>query len=235
MKEEKSRIPELDALRGICILGMLIVHFCFDLYYFGGVIPAYPRWFQMLGRDGHLLFILISGICVTLGSRSFQRGAAVFGCGLLVSYVTLFLDLILGMENLRIWFGILHLLGLCMMLWPLFRRLPPWALGVLGGGMIVLGWYFASLSVSLGFLFPLGLCSDAVFAGSDFFPLFPGLGWFLVGALLGKTLYKKRRSLLPGLPWESPLLRFFSACGRHSLPIYLFHQPLLALVTLILF
>ena len=235
MKQEKQRIEELDALRGICILGMLAVHFCFDLYYFGGIIPAFPRWFEVMGQDGHLLFILISGVCVTLGSHSFRRGILVFGGGLLVSYVTLFLDLVLGMENLRIWFGILHLLGISMMLWPLFRRLPAWALGALGAGMILLGWYFAGLTVDMGFLFPLGLCSDSVFAGSDFFPLFPGLGWFLTGAFLGKTIYKHQKSLLPRVPWENPVLRFFCACGRHSLEIYLLHQPILALAVLLIF
>ena len=232
---EKQRICELDALRGICILGMLCVHFCFDLYYFAGIIPAFPRWFEVLGQDGHLLFILISGICVTLGSHSLRRGLAVFAGGLLVSYVTLFLDVVLGMENLRIWFGILHLLGVCMMLWPLFRKLPAWALGILGAAAIALGLWFDTLTVPVGFLFPLGLCSDSVFAGSDYFPLFPGLGWFLMGAFLGRTLYKNQKSRLPKVPWKNPILRFFCACGRHSLPIYLLHQPILALLVMLFF
>ena len=124
MTEQKQRIWELDALRGICILGMIVVHFFFDLSYFGCISLNLPSWFVFIRQYGHILFVLISGICVTLASRSFQRGVVVFGAGLLITYVTMFMDQILGFSNMRIWFGILHMLGLCMMLYPLFKRLP---------------------------------------------------------------------------------------------------------------
>ena len=129
------------------------------------------------------------------------------------------------MSRLRIWFGILHLLGCCMLLYPLFRRLPHWALALIGLSFVILGFWMREITVSVDFLFPIGLRSGRVFTGSDFFPLFPGLGWFLLGAAIGKSAYRKKQSLLPD--W-SRKFRFFSFCGRHSLEIYMLHQPILA-------
>ncbi|MGN1306675.1 MAG: heparan-alpha-glucosaminide N-acetyltransferase [Faecousia sp.] len=235
MTEQKQRIWELDALRGICILGMIVVHSFFDLSYFGGISLTLPGWFVFIRQYGHVLFVLISGICVTLASRSFQRGVVVFGAGLLITYVTMFMDQILGFSNMRIWFGILHMLGLCMMLYPLFKRLPSWALAVFGVTFVALGFWFETFTVSVDFLFPLGLRSGGIFTGSDYFPIFPGFGWFLVGAFLGKTVYRKKQSLLPRVNAENAVLRFFRFCGKHSLVIYLAHQPILSILTLLIF
>ena len=230
---KKERIWELDALRGLCILGMIVIHFTFDLSYLSGKDISMPAWFEFLRTYGHVLFVLISGICVTLASRSFKRGIAVFAAGLLVSYVTLFLDLIVHMPHLRIWFGILHMLGVCMMLYPIFKKLPYWALALLGAAFVALGFWFQTINLSFGYLFPLGLRSGKVFVGSDYFPIFPGLGWFLIGAALGKTVYRKKTSLLPNVNSEIRILRMLRFVGRHSLEFYLLHQPILFLITIL--
>ncbi len=227
MAEKKSRIWELDVLRGICIIGMVIVHLFFDLRVFAGFDLNLPMWFVFIRSYGHVLFVLISGICVTLASRSFKRGLVVFGAGLLISYVTLFMDVFLKADGFRIWFGILHMLGVCMMLYPLFKKLPWWLLAVLGLGFVLLGFWLEGITVSADYLFLLGLCSGKVYVGSDFFPIFPGLGWFLLGAALGKTLYRKKESLLPKVPSDFWLLKALGFVGRNSLLIYLFHQPVL--------
>lgn len=235
VQSRPQRIGELDILRGICILGMILVHFVFDLAYFSGIVLPLPGWFQFAGEYGHIIFILLSGICVTLGHHSFQRGAVVFAAGLLVSYVTLYADILLGTEELRIWFGILHLLGVSMMLYPLLQRLPNWFLLLTGAGILILGAWFSGMTVSTDLFLPLGLSSGNRYAGSDYFPLFPGLGWFLVGICLGRILYKEKRSLFPGIRWSSPLSHSLSFCGRHSLEIYLLHQPVLTLLTVLVF
>lgn len=235
MTEQKQRIWELDALRGICILGMIVVHFFFDLSYFGGISMTLPSWFLFVRQYGHVLFVLISGVCVTLASRSFQRGVVVFGAGLLITYVTMFMDQILGFADMRIWFGILHMLGVCMMLYPLFKRLPAWALALSGAAFIALGFWFEAVTVSVDFLFPLGLRSGRVFTGSDYFPIFPGFGWFLVGAFLGKTVYRRKQTLFPRVNAENGALRFFRFCGKHSLVIYLAHQPILTILVSLIF
>jgi len=96
-------------------------------------------------------------------------------------------------------------------------------LGVAGVG---LGHWFYGLTVTQSWLFPIGLL-DPYFTSSDYFPLFPHLGWFLLGASLGKLLYKEKRTLLPWKGADSLPIRFFRFCGRHSLWIYLIHQPVL--------
>lgn len=230
----KDRIWELDALRGLCILGMIAVHLVFDFVFFTDAEPNLPTWFSYIQQYGGLLFILISGICATLGTRTLRRGVIVFGAGLAVSYVTLFADFVVGVGGIRIWFGILHLLGLCMVLYPLFRRLPWWALAVLGAAFVALGIWMETVRVSVNFLFPLGLCGERFFTGSDFFPVFPGLGCFLLGAALGKTLYRSGKTRLPKVPSDYAPLRFLRFCGRNSLWFYLLHQPVLLGLTLLI-
>ena len=242
MTPQKNRIWELDALRGICILGMMVVHFVFDLNEFAGLGLTMPGWFDFCQRYGHILFILISGICATLASRSFRRGVIVFCAGLLVTGVTLFMVCVLKFNrSLSIYFGILHLLGLCMILFPLFKKLPVWALAVLGASFVALGVWLAALEpVAVSFPSAQGLLLGAIgirpagFYSGDYFPIFPNLGWFLLGAVLGRTVYRRRESLLSKVNADFFLLRFFRFCGRHSLWIYLLHQPVLAGLTMLL-
>lgn len=223
------RIWELDALRGLCILGMVVVHFVYDLRdMFGLADFAYPGIFLFIMNWGSVLFLLISGICVTLGSHPVRRGLIVFACGLICSAVTAgmyFLNM--ADKSIIIYFGVLHCLGVCMLLWPLFKRLPVWALGLLGLGLTVLGlWISGNVVVDFPWLIPLGLVPGD-FASSDYFPLLPNLGFFLAGAFLGKTLYRKKETLLPRVNPANPVLVFFTLLGKWSLPVYLLHQPVI--------
>ena len=232
---KKQRIWELDALRGLCILGMIVVHFVYDIRTFTAVELYIPAWFFAVQKYGHLFFVLISGICVTLGSKTLKRGIIVVLAGLIITAVTVVMDYVLNLGNVRIWFGILHLLGVCMLLYPLFRKLPAWALALTGAAIVALGWWFTTFYIGIDFLLPLGLRSGKVFAGADYFPLFPGLGTFLIGAALGKTVYKTKSSLLPGFPADFCIIRFLRFVGRHSLEIYMLHQPILYALTVLIF
>ena len=232
----KKRIWELDAFRGICILGMVAVHFVYDLVDLYRIWEwEYPAWFSILKQWGGVLFLLLSGICVTLGSRSVRRGLIVFGCGLVVSAVTAGMYLLkLQGIGILIYFGVLHCLGACMILWPLFKRLPWQALAGIGALLAAAGLYLGTLpGVSFPWLMPLGLPWED-FCSSDYFPLLPNLGYFLIGAALGRTVYRAQESLLPRVNSQLPVLRFCRFCGRHSLWIYLLHQPVLYLICLLL-
>lgn len=225
----KQRIWELDAFRGLCILGVMIVHFVYDLVDLYGLVHwEYPTWFSFVKNWGGVLFLLLSGICVTLGSRSARRGLIVFAAGMVISAVTY------GMyrfgfahKSITIYFGVLHCLGICMLLWVCFKKLPWWALAVIGCAIIGTGLHFRELTVDTPWLFPLGLATSD-FASSDYFPLLPYLGFFLLGAALGRTVYAKKQTLLPKANSQNLILRFLQWCGRQSLLIYLLHQPVLA-------
>ena len=225
----KKRIWELDVLRGVCILGMVVVHLIYDLQtFFSLPFLADSQLFDLIKQWGGVLFLLISGICVTLGSHPVRRGLFVFACGLICSAVTAgmyFLNM--ADKSIIIYFGVLHCLGVCMLLWPLFKRLPVWALGLVGLGLTVLGlWLSGNVFVDFPWLIPLGLVPGD-FASSDYFPLLSNLGFFLVGAFLGKTLYRKKETLLPRVNPANPVLAFFTRLGKWSLPVYLLHQPII--------
>ena len=226
----KKRIWELDVLRGLCILGMVVVHFMYDLVELYGLIEwEYPPLFSFVMNWGGVLFLLISGICVTLGSRCIRRGLLVLACGVVVSAVTY------GMyyfgfsgKSIIIYFGVLHCLGTCMLLWPLFRKLPHWALAAIGLVLVIAGLYLKTLpGISHPWLMIFGL-PWAGFASSDYFPLLPYLGFFLIGSALGKSVYRKKESLLPQVNPKNFLIRFFSLFGKYSLWIYMLHQPVLS-------
>ena len=226
-----KRIWELDAFRGICILGMVIVHFIYDLTDLYGIIRwDAPTLFSFVQNWGGLLFLLLSGICATLGSRSVRRGIIVFACGMICTAVTVGMYLLnMADKYIIIYFGVLHCLGLCMILWAAFKKLPTWCMGLLGVAMVILGFWFQTFRVEATWLFPLGLLNRG-FASSDYFPLFPNLGYFLLGSVLGRILYKNKQTLLPQVNTQTPILRFLGFCGRQSLLIYLLHQPILSLI-----
>ena len=229
----KQRIWELDALRGICILGMVLFHLLYDLTGMYHILPfSIPSGLLLLANYGTKVFLLLSGLCVTLGSHPVRRGLIVFAAGMACTFVTWLMCAFgfLG-STMVIRFGVLHCLGICMLLWPLLKKLPlPW-LTVLGLLVIGIGiwWDSGNVRVDVQWFFPLGLRAHG-FSSGDYFPLFPCLGWFLLGAVLGKTLYHKKQSLLP----QPGFTAFFCLCGQHSLPIYLIHQPLFAAILFLL-
>ncbi len=223
----KKRIWELDALRGLCILGVVAVHFVYDLNDLYRVVSwDLPDWYLFIKQWGGIIFLVLSGVCVTLGKRSMRRGALVFCGGLLVSAVTLGMYLF-GMadRSIIIYFGVLHCLGVCMMIWPLFRDYHWLTLLALGMLYIVLGFLLRTVPYP-GHRWLLAFGVGGM--GSDYFPLLPNLGYFLVGAAIGRTLYKNGQSLMPKVNEKFFIIRFFCFCGRQSLWIYLLHQPILS-------
>ena len=226
MANFKSRIWELDALRGVCILCVIVVHFLFDLSFFGGLDLTLPAWYVFIQEYGGAIFVVLSGVCVTLGSKSVRRGLIVYACGMLITAVTYGMYR-LGMSgaDVVVKFGVLHLLGVCMLVYPAFKKLPPAMLTVLGLVIAITGYAIRGIIVPQRWLFPLGLTYEG-FTSSDYFPLFPQLGYFLIGAAIGKTAYREKRTLLPGSFQKTGIARFFCWCGRQSLFIYLLHQPI---------
>lgn len=222
----KKRIWELDALRGFCILGVIVVHFLYDISSLYDLVDLHSPVFNFIALWGGTVFLILSGLCVTLGSHPVRRGLIVFGCGMLITLVTCAMYW-LGMQDrgIIIYFGVLHCLGICMLLWPLLRRLPLWAMAVLGIALVLAG-HLPNLRADHPWLIPFGVTCPG-FSSADYFPLLPHLGYFLLGAVLGKTLYRKKQTLFPKVNDQLLPIRFLSRCGKLSLLIYLVHQPLL--------
>lgn len=231
----KKRIWELDAFRGLCIIGVVFIHLVFDLVYLYEIvkIEAIPGWFQFLMAWGGVLFLVLSGICATLGSRSVRRGAIVFAGGMLCTAVTYGMYRMGFDASIIIYFGVLQCLGICMLVWPMYKDMSWWALLLHGIILAALGLYIdhliaeRALYTTSKWLMPLGIYWRG-FSSSDYFPLLPHMGFFLIGAALGKTLYRKKQTLFPKVNDRNIILRALQFCGRQSLWIYLLHQPVLA-------
>ena len=84
----KARIWELDALRGVMILCVVFIHLCFDLDYFLDIDLIKNPVLQFAMDHCGMSFVVLSGLCATIGRRSFRRGVQVFGCGMLITAVT---------------------------------------------------------------------------------------------------------------------------------------------------
>lgn len=231
----KKRIWELDLLRGAALIGMIGIHFLYDLVDLFGILPWHlPNWYLIFKNNYGALFLVISGISVTLGSRCVRRGLQVFCCGFLCTAVTAGMYL-LGMtdESIIIYFGVLHCLGVCMMLWALLQKLPGWGLTALGLILAAAGLYLRTRSYDVPWLLiPTGF-APWWFASSDYFPLMPNLGYFLLGAAAGRVLYRDKTTRFPGVNTGAKPIAALCWMGRNSLLIYLLHQPILAGIALI--
>ncbi|MCI8478032.1 MAG: DUF1624 domain-containing protein [Oscillospiraceae bacterium] len=229
-----NRLGLLDTLRGFLLLEMFLYHAAWDLVYLFGV-----DWPWFAGTLAYVWqqsicwgFVLLSGFCYSLGRQPWRRGMAVFGAGVLVTVVTL-----LVMPKQRVLFGVLTLLGSCMLLLAPLReklnRFPAWA-GLLGallcfgltrnlerGYLGFEGWNLLPLPGELYrnlFTAYLGFPPPAFFS-TDYFSLFPWGFLFLAGYFLGRLCLARPHGML--FRQISPLSRV----GRYSLPLYLIHQP----------
>ncbi len=228
---KSKRIWELDALRGTLILFVIIAHALYDAVWLYGILDwEFPPVYLAITAFGGALFPLMSGISVTLGSHSVRRGLTVLTGGMLITAVTLGMYLLnFADSSIIIYFGVLHCLGVCMLLWPLFRKLPAKWLCILGTVLTAAGLLLWGRRVNTWLLIPLGLPPYG-FASSDYFPLLPHLGIFLLGAFAGKTLYAEKKTRFPQVNDRIPPLRFLCFCGRNSLLVYLIHQPVLSVL-----
>jgi len=223
-----KRYSEVDILRGIAVVMMVIFHFVFDLNYFNVYkFNIYNGFWLYFARLIAIIFIFLVGVSLTLVYYRknygfldyFKKGSVVFGFGLLITLATW-----LFAREGTIIFGILHFIGVSIILGSLFLRFKNLNL-VLGGILIGLGFYIKNFIVSYPWLMWLGLKFNN-FNTLDYFPLLPWFGVILLGIYFGKLLYPKGKRRF-NINLENKYLSFL---GRHSLIIYLLHQPILILV-----
>lgn len=69
----------------------------------------------------------------------------------------------------------------------------------------------------------------------DYLPLFPWVGFVLIGMYLGISLFKNRTcDVVSEETFSNKYATFVKSCGKHSLLIYLVHQPVLYFITLLM-
>ena len=223
-----SRFWEVDALRGVAILMMVVYHFTYDLYAFGGYdVDAVSGFWARFADATASLFLLLVGVSLAItaarGDEGFRpyllRGLRVFGYGMLLTVVFL----VFGMGIVA--FGILHLIGVSIILAYPFLKLRFTNL-FLGVAVFAVGLYIQSGDPMGGpWLLPFGVVPEG-WMMPDYRPLLPWFGVVLIGLFLGNVVYGKGRPA--GFPvWSPVVARPLLPLGRNSLLIYLVHQPLL--------
>jgi uncharacterized membrane protein len=151
-----------------------------------------------------------------------RRGLRLLAVSLAVTAATYIFD-----PSSVIFFGVLQCLAFSMLIYgAALEKTGPVSCAAWGAFVIGLGAALPALKQALAvrfdWLLPFGIHSPS-YSAFDYFPLIPWFGIFLVGAALGKSLYASKRSLLP---WRLPRT-FVNAAGRHSLIIYIVHQPVI--------
>lgn len=223
----KKRVWELDFARGVAIVCMIVIHVAVDLMSAGKMKTTESPLFWFIKLYGGIFFVVLSGVCANFSKNNIKRGAVVFACGVLLTIATeLVYKLGICGEDILIQFGVLHLIGFSMMIYPLFRKLPGPASLVLALLIIAAGYYLRFYAWTINpYLLPFGV-QFINFQTRDWYPILPNTGWFMLGSLLGQLIYKTKESLFPDGPSENPAIKFFCLIGRNSLWIYMISQPL---------
>lgn len=224
-----DRIWEIDFLRGLAIILMVGYHLLFDLGDFAG-LKKFLGFSTDLELTGWViaqnffagLFVLISGISSTFSRNNLRRFLKFLTVALLITVATYIFD-----KSSVILFGIIHCLAASVLIYTLiFQKSKPATRVAWGSLILLLGFFMPIIKKALilhtNWLLPLGL-HKPTFASLDYFPLVPWFGIFLIGTALGQWLYAEKKSLI-----RRPLPEtFINWCGRHSLWIYLLHQPVI--------
>ena len=231
MSEQATATPPryalLDELRGVAIVLMVVYHAFYSLAFVFGSDRGFRLFLFMDPVQPFIAgtFILLCGLCCRFSRSNLKRGLKLAGAAAIVTLATLAMTLF-GIDEV-IWFGVLHFLACAVLLSvPLQKpldKVPP-VVRIAIFAALFFSWRFVPTLPRTGFfpLYALGFPS-ATLRSADYFPILPWLFLFLAGNAVGvygeqgrfPAWMKKTR--VPALAW----------LGRHSLLIYLLHQPVL--------
>ena len=235
-----DRLWQVDALRGIAIVMMVVYHLMWDLRGLAGYdIDVYTGFWHIWQQITANLFIGIVGVSLTLSyGRARQkggkqaarwgkyalRGAVIFTWGVVIGIVTYVFD-----PSHYVRFGILHLIGVSIIIAYPFLRFR-WLNLILGILLLLLGQILPLFGIDNPWLGWLGLTAFPRPA-FDYFPLIPWFGVVLIGIFAGNTFFAARDEMASG---RGQVARgggqgmvWLRLMGQNSLLIYLIHQPIL--------
>jgi uncharacterized membrane protein len=222
-----SRLELPDALRGLAVFLMLVFHSAYDLNHFNllQLDLLHSGFWSAFQKVIVTLFVGIAGISLALASRNglhWQRfwrskGLLLASAGLVsVGSYAVF-------PTSWIFFGVLHFMAVASLLAVPFLRLG-WLNLLLGMLAMALPWWVVDPFFNAAWLQWLGL-GTVVSSTKDYTPLLPWFGVLLLGIYAGRNLEHCQICCQPLPRWW--WVRALSGTGRHSLTVYLLHQPVL--------
>lgn len=242
LEQSKGRVDFFDTVRGISVVSMILFHFTYDLFFISHIKLTWftPLVMQIWVPSISYPFIFIAGCMCAFSKNSFKR-AGVYGLvALAIFAATTFASI-----DTPINFGIFFCMASCTFVEALISRYFIKPKGFVAAvillfvfiicipitsGDIGIGSLIFSLPKELyetPYLAWAGFPSPS-FSSGDYYPLLPYLFLFLSGASLNRQLKEK------GYPdcikkFSLPLV---TEMGKHSLLIYILHQPILLLIAL---
>lgn len=226
----QNRLPLIDLARSAALAGMVVFHLIYDLLLFGLIDPAVAgaTWFWALARIVAGSFLTLAGLSLWLAHGQstdwpgfWRRWIRLVAAAALVTLATR-----AALPDNYVFFGILHAIALFSLIGIALIRLPSWALLALAVTLIWGAYNLISPAMDAPLLRFIGLSTQGARA-VDFEPVFPWLAPFLAGMAIGRI------GQAPGLwnhlrGWPNGrMIKTLAWPGRHSLIIYLIHQPLL--------
>lgn len=224
-----QRLPVIDALRGIALVAMIIFHASWNLDAFRftqmGVVSA-PAWLGFAKTIAGS-FLVLTGLSLALADDAghstmarLKRIGRIALAAALVSVATYYV-----FPDAFVYFGILHHIALAgLIAWPLLR--VHWVLIVgLAAAIVFINHTVAMDAADTRWLAWIGL-SRNVPPTNDYVPVFPWFAVVLAGLLLARIILA-RPALMTALQAQPSWTRPLVWMGRHSLVIYLIHQPVL--------
>lgn len=219
--KKKERVWEIDFLRGLLILYMIFMHLMYDLQYFYNMNINYEGGILDISRILFSpFFIIVSGISTAFSRNSFKRGFVVFLVAIGLTCVTYVVD-----KEMFIVFGILHFMGIWMMISPILKKLSTSLLMGMSGVFMAISVIMPNIKVTHNYLFMLGFHNSS-FVSLDYYPLLEYAWAFLLGMGLSRILYKEKKSIFH-FTIKSRVVNFI---GRNSLYVYVVHQPIILLL-----
>jgi uncharacterized membrane protein len=243
---KRLRYIEIDILRGIAIVNMVVFHLLFDLTYFEIIsVNLFSKTWLISAFFTRFLFLFLVGLSLFISRRkdevflfkndkqinikSFKRGLKILFWALFITLVTW----IFARKQFVV-FGILHFIGVFIIISPIFfiyHRLIFIAIP-----LIFFLWYiFKGIDISNFFFYVLGLSSNK-FNSFDYFPLAPWLIVPLTGILFGQIFYKDfKQRFAEKKIIKIAIFRYLAKMGKNSLLIYLIHQPVIIIICFIIY
>ena len=227
-----KRFYEIDTVRGIAIILMVIYHFFFTLEFFGMLEASSIMFLHYSGRILGGVFILLVGVSLNISysrvkkrsskeniKKYTKRGLDIFLWGFLI---ILIVKTFVGQFPT---FNILNLIGLSIIFAYPFLKLQRTNL-VMGIILTITGIIISQIHIPFEWLALIGFKSGNYYFFGGNFPILPWFGIVLLGIYIGKKLYPNGKRAFKISEKENILIKLFSIAGRNSLFIFLVHIPI---------